>query len=291
LEYHRLVRDRPAASSLQLGWVGLDAARYCEVPDGEVERPPLTHHTLAIFNQPPDEMDFRYEGVKRHLPPPGGSVTVVPAGIPSRWRWRGFKGSFNVYLGPALVARVAAEAFDLDPARLEVPPLDGLGLPQLKAVMRAVDVELTAGDAGGPLAAESLANLLAVQLIRHVRAPRRPQRGRDGVLPQGRLRAVVEYIEEHLDANPTLEQMAAVARLSVYHFARQFRHAKGLPPHQFVIQRRVERARQLLQAGTALSLAEVAAEVGFSDQSQFSRHFKRLLGVTPGRFGMPARID
>jgi AraC family transcriptional regulator len=101
---------------------------------------------------------------------------------------------------------------------------------------------------------------------------------------------VVEYIEEHLEAGPSLEQMAAVARLSVYHFARQFKAATGVPPHQYVILRRVERARHLLQAGTGLSLAEVAACAGFSDQSQFSRHFKRVVGVTPGQFRTPARI-
>jgi len=105
-----------------------------------------------------------------------------------------------------------------------------------------------------------------------------------------KLGAVVEYVEEHLEAGPTLEQMAAVARLSAYHFARQFKRATGLPPHQYVIMRRVERARQLLQAGTDLSLAEVAACAGFSDQSQFCHHFKRLVGVTPGQFRTPARI-
>jgi len=184
---------------------------------------------------------------------------------------------------------VAAEAFGLDPARLTVPPLDGLDHPHLRAAMGAVGIELTAGAAGGWVAAESLANVLAVHLIRHVLAPRRPERGRDGVLPQGRLRAVFEYVEERLDAGLTLEQMAAVARLSVYHFARQFKAATGLPPHQFVIMRRVERAKLLLQ-GSDLSLAEVALRAGFSDQSQFSRHFKRLVGVTPGRFRTPARI-
>jgi AraC family transcriptional regulator len=84
--------------------------------------------------------------------------------------------------------------------------------------------------------------------------------------------------------------MATVASLSAYHFARQFKAATGLPPHQFVITRRVERTKELLQAGTDLSLAEVAAHAGFSDQSQFTHHFKRLVGVTPGRFNMPARI-
>jgi len=73
-----------------------------------------------------------------------------------------------------------------------------------------------------------------------------------------KLRAVVEYIEEHLDGSPTLEQMAATAHLSVYHFARRFKVATGLPPHQYVIMRRVERAKRLLQGGD-LSLAEVAA--------------------------------
>ena len=105
-----------------------------------------------------------------------------------------------------------------------------------------------------------------------------------------KLRAVVEYVEEHLDPGPTLEQMAAVAHLSPYHFARQFKQATGLPPYQYVILRRVEWARQLLQTQSGLSLAEVAARAGFSDQSQFSHHFKRLVGVTPGQFRRSARI-
>ena len=83
--------------------------------------------------------------------------------------------------------------------------------------------------------------------------------------------------------------MAEVAGLSPYHFARQFKTATGLPPHQYVILRRVERAKHLLRAGTGLSLAEVAACAGFSDQSQFSHHFKRLLGVTPRRIRVSAR--
>jgi AraC family transcriptional regulator len=84
--------------------------------------------------------------------------------------------------------------------------------------------------------------------------------------------------------------MAAVARLSAYHFARQFKAATGLPPHQYVIARRVERAKGLLQPGDDISLAEVALRAGFSDQSQFCQHFKRLVGVTPGQFRMPSRI-
>jgi AraC family transcriptional regulator len=90
----------------------------------------------------------------------------------------------------------------------------------------------------------------------------------------------------HSDAG----QIAAVAHFSPSHFARQFKTATGLPPYQDVIRRRVERARRLLPAETDLSLAEVALHAGFSDQSRFCRHFKRLVGVTPGQFRPPARI-
>jgi AraC family transcriptional regulator len=286
----KIIPFEPAAASDRLGWVGLEAARYSAEPAFELYPPAITHYWLVLFTRPPEELDLLYDGVKRHVPPPAGSISVVPAGTTARWRWSGRKDSVHIYLEPDLVARVAAEAFGLDPARLTVQALDGLDLPHLRAAMWAVDAELTNGGAGGRLAAESLANVLAVQLIRHVLAPRRLERGRDGTLPRGRLRAVVEYLEEHLDAAPSLAQLAAVARLSPYHFARQFKRATGLPPHQYVIARRVERVKQLLRAGTDLSLAEVAAYAGFSDQSQFCQHFKRLVGVTPGQFRTLARI-
>ena len=273
-----------------LGWVGLEAARFDGSIDFETANPPLTHHRLVLLIRPPEELDLRYDGVRRYVPPPAGSIYVVPAGSPAQARSRRWKDSLHVFLEPGLVARVGAEAFDLDPARLTVPPLDCRDLPHLRAAMGAVDAELTAGGAGGRLAAESLATVLAVHLIRRVLAPRQPARGPDGALPRGRFRAVVDYVEGHLDAAPTLEQMAAVARLSPYHFARQFKAVTGLPPHQYVITRRVERAKELLQAETELSLAQVAAHAGCSDQSQLSRHFKRLVGVTPGRFRTPARI-
>jgi AraC family transcriptional regulator len=249
----------------------------------------LTHHSLLLFLHAPREFELQCDDVNRVVPPPAGSVLVVPAGSPARYRWGSHSDSLHVFLDPELVARVAAEAFDLDPARTRVPPLDGLDLPQLRAAMLAVNEELTADAAGNQLAAESLANLLAVHLIRNASVPRPPARRTDGVLPRGRLRAVVEYVEEHLEASLTLGQLAAAAHLSVYHFARQFKAATGLPPHQYVIARRVERAKELLQAGTDLSLAEVALRAGFSDQSQFCRHFKRLLGVTPRQFGMSSR--
>src|SRR5262245_6846381 len=264
LDWLKIIPFAPVAASGRLGWGGLEAARFRTSPAHGPAQPARTPHMPALFSRPPEELEVRYEGVKRHVPPPAGAISVLPAGSPARVRWTGLQDQLHILLEPGLVGRVAAEAFGLDPARLTLPPLDGLDLPPLRAAMGAVDAELTAGGAGGPLAAESLANVLAVQLIRQAVDPHRPERARDGALPRARLPAVVEYTEEHLDAGPSLDELAAVARLSPYHFARQFKRATGLPPHQYVILRRVERAKQLLQNRGDLSLAEVAARAGFS---------------------------
>jgi AraC family transcriptional regulator len=274
----------PFARSDRLRWVGLEALRYRDQPPNEAFQPPLTHHSLLLFLRTPKDFEAWCEGISRVVPPPPGSILMVPAGSPARYRWSSHSDSLHVFLEPGLVARVAAEAFELDSARVSLAPFDGLDLPQVRAALLAVNGELTADAAGGPLAAESLANLLAVHLIRNAFAPRPSARRTNGALPRGKLRAVVEYIEEHLDAELTLEQMAALAHLSAYHFARRFKAATGLPPHRYVISRRVERAQQLLQLDSDLSLAEIAARVGFSDQSQFSHRFKRVVGVTPNQF-------
>jgi AraC-like DNA-binding protein len=153
-----------------------------------------------------------------------------------------------------------------------------------------VDAELRTGSLGGQLMVESLANVLAVHLIRHTTDAHRLPTSADGVLPRRKLRTVIEYIMENLGGSPTLGQMAAVVHLSPYHFARQFKAATGLPPHQYVITRRVERAQHLLRPDGELGLAEVALRVGFSDQSHFSFHFERIVGVTPRQFRISARI-
>ena len=117
--------------------MGLQAARYRAAPASELHPPALSHPRLVLFSRPPEELDLLYDGVKRHVPPPAGSISLMPAGSPGRVRSSGCKDELHIFLEPGLVGRVAAEAFGLDPARLTVPPLDGLHLPQLRAAILA----------------------------------------------------------------------------------------------------------------------------------------------------------
>jgi AraC family transcriptional regulator len=287
--YYSALREKTLATSYGMGWKGLQAVRM-ESPGGEFSAAitPSTH-VLVLCVRPPEKMDLRYEGVKQDMSPPAGSIAVVPAGSSVLWRWQGSNDSLLIYLEPSLITRIAAESFELDPGRMVVPPLVGLNVPELRSAMLAVDAELKTGSVGGSPMIESLANVLAVHLIRHITGAHQLPASTDGVLPRRKLRSVIEYIMENLGGSPTLEQMAAVVHLSPYHFARQFKAATGLPPRQYVIARRVERAQHLLRANGELGLVDVALRVGFSDQSKFSFHFKRIVGVTPGQFRVSAR--
>lgn len=275
-------------TSATLGWSGLRVEHNPQVPASELVLPPLECLWLILTGEPAPERtenrcdDARYRG--DGLP---HAVNLVPPRVESRWRWHNVCESTQYQLSPALIAKVAEEAFDLDPARVHYPVrYYDRSSPEVIATLTALRRELLTRGPGGRLCAESLANVLVVQLIRQMSNREGSNgviRGSGGRLARHALRAVEEYIHAHLDQNIALADLAAVAHLSEFHFARLFKQTTGLPPHQFVIHQRVERAKRLIAAGR-LSLAQIAIDVGFSDQSQLTRHFKRLVGVTPKRF-------
>jgi AraC family transcriptional regulator len=107
-------------------------------------------------------------------------------------------------------------------------------------------------------------------------------------LSRPQLRRVTDFIEAHLDDDLSLRRLAPVAGLGLSHFKLLFRGSTGLPLHQYVIRRRVERARQLLAEGE-LPMSLVALEAGFTHQSHMARHMRRLLGVAPSALARRAR--
>lgn len=101
-----------------------------------------------------------------------------------------------------------------------------------------------------------------------------------GGLPAYKLRRVMDFVEAHIDEPMRLEQLAAAVAVSPFHFHRQFKSSTGLTPHQYIVRVRMERAKALL-SGSDLPLAEVAAQVGFADQSYFTSAFRRTTSLTP----------
>lgn len=149
-------------------------------------------------------------------------------------------------------------------------------------LVRALGAEL--GDvAGSTLAAEGLGRAIAVRLLREFRQLP-AQRPSDAAPPAAVLRAVA-LMRRRLTEPLTLGEIAAAAGLSPFHFARQFKAATGHPPHEYLVRLRVDRAQELLRThGRRWTMAAIAQESGFSDQSHLARQFRRVLGVTPGDF-------
>jgi PEP-CTERM motif len=186
LDWHRILPFAPAVASDRLERVGLEAARFQASPAADFNHPALTHHMLVLFTRPPDELDLRDEGVKRHVPPPSGSISLVPAGSPVRVRMSECRDQLHIFLEPGVVGRVAAEGVRPRPDARVGPP-----------ARRPGPATAAGGDGGGGRRADHrrrrraagrrvLANVLAVPLIRHVLAPRRGARGRDrGNVPLG----------------------------------------------------------------------------------------------------------
>jgi AraC-like DNA-binding protein len=110
-------------------------------------------------------------------------------------------------------------------------------------------------------------------------------RGDVGSLPTCRLRRVTEYIQQNLDKDLTLAELAGVVYMSPYHFARLFKGSTGVPPHRFVIRQRIARARAFLVT-QELSIARISRRVGFRTPSHFTTVFRRVTGITPRGYRM-----
>jgi AraC family transcriptional regulator len=211
-----------------------------------------------------------------------GDIEIIPPGEPGRWEDEGPAEAVVMRADRSFLARVAA-GLALDPD-VEIRPQTGLRDAVIAAIGWALEAAI-ADEAQDPLLIDSLGEALACRLIRRygtvraaygtVRAA--PLRGR---LSQRQLRAVLAHIDAHLDMPLRLDALAKVAGVSPSHFKTLFRRATGAPPHRYVVQRRVERAVDLIQAG-ALPLSQVALEAGFAHQSHLARAMRRTLGVTP----------
>ncbi|HXG67012.1 MAG TPA: AraC family transcriptional regulator [Blastocatellia bacterium] len=248
-------------------------------PPGRSEVPGQEETRVSIHAGPPVQISCRraghyYSGTSLH-----GDIHIIPAGTPSVWEIKGRDTFLTLGIARPLLRR-AAEELGLDPDKIEIINRFQARDRQLENIGWALKEELESGNPCGPIYLDSLALTVAMRLIcchssQHVEL-RRPRKR----LSDGKLRQLLDYVEDNLAENLSLDELAAVVGLSVSHFKVLFREATGLSPHQYVIRRRIERARNMLSAGE-LSIAQIASLTGFAHQSHLARHMHRLLGVSP----------
>ncbi len=285
----------PYLSSSEVGWDGLLAQAFHELRevDGHIW-PGETDITLTLITGGAMQWDMReihahssWDGV--HLRP-GDFILGAGTNVPYEMRWRCTSPaptySFTLHLSRGLLARTVEELTDGDASQLMLVDQAGFQDPFLAQMALGLWRELQEGAPSGKLFAECAAQLLMLHLLRDYACSGNVagaiQEPTHHLTPQ-QLHRVSAYIRDHANQDLTLEVLAQQIGFSPYHFARLFRKTTGETPHQYVRRERLEHARRLLES-SKLSLAEVAVESGFGDQSYFTRVFKRALRMTPGAF-------
>lgn len=261
-------------------WNGVHLSYYQhpphEIPETVSEQHLILVH-LEIPIQAEQTLDTRFEKNQFQV----GDILIVPAHTPHYARWDTEHRYLILTLEPNAFLYTVQATQDWD--MVELVPHFATADPLVHGIGLALKAELESNSLGGRLYVDSLSTTLFTHLLRHYTAQKPVLLAQAGGLPTYRLRQVIEYVDADLDRDLALAELAAVAKMSPNYFTHLFKQSTGLTPHQYVIQRRVERAKQLLREGK-LALADIALQVGFAHQSHLNRHFKRWVGVTPKSF-------
>ena len=267
----------PILSSALTGWDSI-LVEYWQVPAHKLPKQPPSEYIINLHFKRPARVEMVWDGrlvSKRFI---YGEMTVFPPDLPCKGVCKDACDFLVLRLQPAIVAHVAQELGYAD--QIEIVPSFGVVDPQIQHIGLALKAELESGCLSGRLYGESLATALSSHLLlRYSTSKQRTQDNTCG-LPKYKLWSAIEYINDNLENDLTLAELASVVQMSTYHFARLFKQSTGLAPHQYVIDCRIERAKMLL-AQRKLSITEICYQVGFQSRSHFSALFRKHTTMTP----------
>jgi AraC family transcriptional regulator len=259
-------------------WLGVRVHRVRVLPGRMLEHTNAFHEVnVAISGSLTTE---KISATGRHVATKGssGNLCITPAGQPIGASWSKPLDNMGITLDPDFIERAAVEngfaaGFEFAELYKQSDPLiEHLGLTLL--------AEADSATPSGRLYADSLIQTLTLHLLTNYGTSRALVRSVSGGLSGYKLRRTKEFIEEHLEDDLSLAEISAAAGLSQFHFARAFRRSTGSTPQQFVTQRRIERAKELL-AKNDLPIVEVSLRTGFKNQSHFTSLFRKFTSLTP----------
>lgn len=210
----------------------------------------------------------------------GNAVSVIPAGILHKTLWQRRATLIHIYIREEFLLRLASDV--LQQESLEIHPTYLVRDLLIEELARSLYLESEGRTLNAEVASAAVTTL-CVRLLRAYSVRRNEEPYATGGLGPARERRVREYIEADLERDLSIQSLAGVVGLSPQHFAVLFRESTGFTPHQYVNHRRIACAQELLKKAD-IPLIEVSMQCGFSSQSQFITTFRKLVGMTPGRF-------
>jgi AraC family transcriptional regulator len=271
----------PIVSSREQAWNKIQLAHYCQPAFCIPEHIPA-YHGICINAGKAVNLKQQVDGKIEVVDSVPGEVGIYPAFLSQSFAWDNEAEFLLIDLEPILIKQLGEELYGCDRVEL-IPQLNSLFDPLIQQISLALKTTLETDGLGSRLYVESMANALSVHLLSRYSSRNSKIQPYKGKLSQQQLKLIIDYIYNHLNEDLSLLELASIVQLSEYHFARLFKHTTGIAPHQYHIQCRIERAKQLLLQKDK-TLVEIAQTVGFSSQGHLNYHFKRRVGVTPKQF-------
>lgn len=236
---------------------------------------------VGIHNGAPYELLLRHHGRERSLPMKPGYANVAAAFDPVFVGWGSAKPSVDVIAISQDAVRTILAGAGMNPdARLQ--STFGVRDKIVRQIAEACEAGIEEYGSGGRLFADGLALSLVTHLFHAYSDGVAPPRSKGGLTPRD-TRTVLDYMREHLHEDLSLGELAATVDLSSHYFTEAFRKTVGVPPYRYVLQQRVEKAKELL-LGSDMTVSIVSERSGFSSQTQFTTMFRKIVGVTPSKF-------
>ncbi|MGK7913248.1 MAG: helix-turn-helix domain-containing protein [Synechococcus sp.] len=209
-----------------------------------------------------------------------GDMLITPANTPLFVRWEGDEQCLQIQLSTRFLRQVATQTLERDGDRLQLQPDFRVRNSHMEAIANMLLAESQQTSLGSQLYLDSLANALAVNLLRHhaTTTPQLPEY--DGGLPPRQLQQILDFVDAHLEQELRLETLAQLLDMSQFHFSRLFKQSMGSSPYQYLIRQRVERAKSLLKTSDR-PIVDIALECGFNSHSHLSKQFRQVTGITP----------
>src|SRR5574337_236427 len=259
---------------------GMIIERDLEQPNSGIYRPTGHNpkHIVVLHSAHPAILEWRINGTQKKAFFSEGEAIINPAGLFVAPRWKASVELLLMAINPGLVNQIAREMGS--DGHVELKPRFHFRDELLEQLAKSLIAEFEQTSPPDRVYADSLTHTLILHLIKKYSGTRiRPQTAKHG-LPQRTLARVVEFIDMHLVENLSLRTIAQAAEMSPSYFLTLFKRWNGLAPHQYLIAKRIERARALLTQ-TKLPIVDIATQAGFADQSHLTRLMRRHTGLTP----------
>jgi AraC family transcriptional regulator len=274
--------SRVVLSSVGTKWNDVVVEQH-HFPSSELSGVVYKRHVIIINIGDSITWETKKGGRFRRIYKPRGAISFWPSHQAFSGRLKlerdGFANVLFLALDPVFVSRVA-EGLEFDTDHIELVRQGRTTDPTLYHIGMALRAGIQSGDAVDRMYGEALSTALAVHLLRGYSAAVCGPKRQYGGLPREKLLHAVEYIQDQLNADLAVSGIAQAVGLSPDHFTKLFKKSTGQSPHQYVVQARVRKAKELLTTGK-FTISEAAYHVGFVDQSHLTRHFKRIFGLPP----------